>query len=144
MSISDKECSRLNAAAQAARTFAYAPYSNYRVGAAVLTGEGTIVSGCNVENASYGATICAERVALTRAVAEGKKNFIAIAVATEDGGSPCGICRQVMVELGPEMQVFISDASGAFRSTTVRELLPDSFDGSGLITPARSKMQKTD
>jgi len=132
---SDEQRSRLVSAALAAREHSYAPYSRYRVGSALLTADGSIVTGCNVENASYGATICAERVALTRAVAEGRSGFVAMAVATADGGSPCGICRQVMVELGPEMDVFISDNTGAFRATTVRDLLPDSFDGSGLITP---------
>ena len=121
-------------AAMEARVGAYAPYSHYRVGAAVLAGDGSIVTGCNVENASYGATICAERVALTRAIAEGRGDFVAIAVATEDGGSPCGLCRQVMVELGSEMVVFISDTAGHIRTTTVQALLPDSFDGSGLIS----------
>lgn len=125
-------------AALDARANAYVPYSRYRVGAAVYAGDGSIVTGCNVENASYGATICAERVALTRAVAEGKSGFTAIAVATADGGSPCGICRQVMVELGPEMDVFIADANGAVRVTIVRGLLPDAFDGSDLIIPEDS------
>lgn len=133
--ISDEQRNRLVEAAIVARQRAYAPYSGYRVGAAVLTGDGTIVSGCNVENASYGATICAERVALTRAVAEGRSGFVAIAVATEDSGSPCGICRQVMAELGPDMIVFICDTAGVYRFTDVRTLLPDSFDGSGLIAP---------
>lgn len=119
--------------ALAARQRAYAPYSNYFVGAAVVDGEGNVILGCNVENASYPATICAERVALTAAVALGKHDFKAIAVATRDGGTPCGICRQVMAELGIDMEVYISDESGNFRSTTVRELLPDSFDGSSLI-----------
>ncbi|MBI3957536.1 MAG: cytidine deaminase [Chloroflexi bacterium] len=131
--ISDEQRNQLVNAALAARDRSYAPYSRYRVGSAVLTEDGTIVTGCNVENASYGATICAERVALTRAVAEGKRDFVAIAVATADGGTPCGICRQVMVELGSEMDVFISDSAGALLSTSVRALLPDSFDGSGLI-----------
>jgi cytidine deaminase len=85
-----------------------------------------------VENAAYPATICAERVALTAAVAQGKRNFVAMAVATRDGGSPCGICRQVMAELGLDMDVYISDEQGNFRSTTVRALLPDSFTGSSL------------
>ena len=133
--ISDEQCNRLVIAALAARDCSYAPYSSYRVGSAVLMEDGTIVTGCNVENASYGATICAERVALTRAVAEGKRNFVAIAVATADGGSPCGICRQVMVELGPGMDVLISDSTGTFRRTSVAALLPDSFDGSGLKKP---------
>lgn len=118
--------------ALAARTAAYAPYSHYQVGAAVLAADGTVVRGCNVENASYPATICAERVALTAAIAQGQRKLIAIAVATRDGGSPCGICRQVMAELGPEMQVYISDDAGNFRVTSVRELLPDSFSGASL------------
>jgi len=126
---------KLLKAALDARAHAYVPYSRYRVGAAVYTSDGSIVTGCNVENASYGATICAERVALTRAVAEGKRGFTGIAVATADGGSPCGICRQVMVELGPEMDVLIADGNGAVRVTTVRGLLPDAFDGSDLIAP---------
>ncbi len=118
--------------ALAARQAAYAPYSHYLVGAAVLAEDGTVVRGCNVENASYPATICAERVALTAAIAQGKRALVALAVATRDGGSPCGICRQVMAELGPEMQVYISDEAGNFRVTTVRELLPDSFSGASL------------
>jgi cytidine deaminase len=116
-----------------ARQKAYAPYSHYLVGAALLTRKGEIITGCNVENASYGATICAERVAMTRAVAEGKCDFVAIAVATKDGGSPCGVCRQVMAELGLDMVVYISDQSGNFRITSVRALLPDSFDPASLL-----------
>lgn len=115
-----------------ARQRAYAPYSEYAVGAAVLAADGTVIHGCNVENASYGATICAERVALTTAVAQGKRTFLAIAIATENAGSPCGICRQVMAELGPQMTVYISDENGNFRTTTVSELLPDSFDPASL------------
>jgi cytidine deaminase len=110
-----------------ARQGAYAPYSNYWVGAAVLCADGQVITGCNVENASFGATICAERVALTRAIAEGKAQFVAIAVATKDGGSPCGICRQVMAELGPEMLVYISDESGNYRTMSMAQLLPDMF-----------------
>ena len=117
----------LVAAALEARTRAYAPYSHYHVGAALLAGDGSAILGCNVENAAYPSTICAERVALTSAVAQGKRDFVAIAVATANGGSPCGTCRQVMAELGPDMVVYISDASGNYYTTTVRELLPDSF-----------------
>ena len=115
-----------------ARSHAYAPYSGYRVGAAVLTESGDVVLGCNVENASYPATICAERVALTGAVALGQPSFIALAVATKDGGAPCGICRQVMAELGPDMVVYIADERGRYRTTSVRELLPDSFTSKSL------------
>lgn len=117
----------LIAAALAARKRAYAPYSHYNVGAAVLTSDETVIIGCNVENAAYPSTICAERVALTAAIAQGQREFIAIAVATENGGSPCGACRQVMAELGPNMTVYIADAEGNYRTTSVRELLPDSF-----------------
>jgi cytidine deaminase len=115
-----------------ARQNAYAPYSQYWVGAALLAADGTVIHGCNVENASYGATICAERVALTAALAQGQREFLAIAVATRNGGSPCGLCRQVMAELGPDMLVYISDESGNFRITSVAELLPDSFTGKNL------------
>jgi cytidine deaminase len=117
----------LVAAALEARTRAYAPYSHYQVGAALLAGDGSLILGCNVENAAYPSTICAERVALTSAVAQGKRDFTAIAVATANGGSPCGTCRQVMAELGLDMLVYISDAAGNYRTTNVRELLPDSF-----------------
>lgn len=117
----------------AARQRAYAPYSHYLVGAALLTSDGAIILGCNVENASYPATICAERVALTAAVAQGYRNFVAIAVATQNGGTPCGICRQVMAELGPAMTVFITDAAGNFRTTTVIDLLPFAFREDSLI-----------
>jgi cytidine deaminase len=132
--LDEESAKALVAAALAAREHAYAPYSHYRVGAAVLTADGTVVSGCNVENAAYPATICAERVALTGAVAQGRRNLVAIAVATENGGSPCGTCRQVMAELGPEMVVYISNARGDFQKTSVKALLPLSFNSSSLST----------
>jgi cytidine deaminase len=117
----------LVAVALEARTRAYAPYSHYFVGAALLAGDGSVILGCNVENAAYPSTICAERVAMTSAVAQGKRDFVAIAVATANGGSPCGTCRQVMAELGLDMAVYISDGAGNYHTTSVRELLPDSF-----------------
>ena len=123
----------LVAAALEARQHAYAPYSHYLVGAAVLVADGTVIGGCNVENASYPATICAERVALTAAIVQGHREFVAIAVATINGGTPCGICRQVMAELGPEMRVYISDADGNYQSTTVMALLPGAFRGDSLL-----------
>ncbi|MCB0038774.1 MAG: cytidine deaminase [Caldilinea sp.] len=110
-----------------ARRRAYAPYSNYFVGAAVLAEDGVVFPGCNVENAAYPSTICAERVALTSAIANGSRRFTAIAVATSNGGTPCGACRQVMAELGLDMTVYISDEHGNFRTTSVRELLPEYF-----------------
>lgn len=115
-----------------ARMQAYTPYSHYAVGAAVLSADGAVVLGCNVENAAYPATICAERVALTSAVAQGKRDLVAIAVVTENGGSPCGTCRQVMAELSPEMTVYIADVAGNYETTTVAALLPASFTGDSL------------
>lgn len=107
---------------------AYAPYSEYAVGAAVLTESGEIYDGINIENAVYPLTICAERVAIFKAVSEGERSFKAIAVATRNGGSPCGSCRQVMAEFGLDTIVFIADADGKLvNTTTVAELLPLAF-----------------
>jgi cytidine deaminase len=107
---------------------AYAPYSNYAVGAAVLTDDGEIFDGVNIENAVYPLTICAERVAIFKAVSAEKKSFKAIAVVTKNGGTPCGSCRQVMAEFGLETVVFIADTTGRLIHTyTVSELLPDAF-----------------
>lgn len=117
-------------AALDARANAYAPYSNYQVGAAVLTRSGKIVVGVNVENASYPLTICAERVALTSYVAQGRQGgeIVAIAVATQDAGSPCGACRQVMAELAKaDCPVYAVAPDMSYRSWTVQELLPHAF-----------------
>jgi cytidine deaminase len=117
----------LIARATLARKFAYAPYSNYPVGAALLARSGRVYLGANVENAVYPLTICAERVAVVKAVSEGEREFEAIAVVTSNGGSPCGSCRQVLREFAPNLTVFIADADGNFRTVTIAELLPDSF-----------------
>lgn len=115
-------------AAQAARQWAYAPYSNYPVGAALLTASGKIYDGVNVENAAYPATMCAERVAVFKAVSDGERQFEAIAVVTANGGSPCGTCRQVLAEFGLDTIVIIADQDGNItRQTTVAELLPGAF-----------------
>lgn len=111
----------------AARRLAYVPYSKFPVGAALLTRSGKIYSGCNVENASYGLTVCAERVAIWKAISEGETEFVALAVATNIGGSPCGACRQVMAEFAPDMPVLIADLSGQATATSVAELLPLAF-----------------
>jgi cytidine deaminase len=111
-----------------ARKQAYAPYSQYPVGAAVLTATGKLYTGCNVENAAYPTSMCAERVAIYKAVSEGEREFTAIAVVTENGGSPCGACRQVMAEFGLKTSVIIADARGrVVLETTVDELLPGAF-----------------
>lgn len=111
----------------AAREKAYAPYSGYKVGAALLTADGKIYEGCNIENAAYGLCMCAERTAVFKAVSAGERDFTAIAVATENGGSPCGSCRQVLREFAPNLTVIIADAAGEHRVTTLAALLPDSF-----------------
>jgi len=117
--------------AYAMRNNAYAPYSKYRVGAAILTDDGQLIGGCNVENASYGLCNCAERTAIFSAVALGMKRLRAVAVATEDGGSPCGACRQVIWEFAPDdgaVPVYLIDRTGeVVRETTIAELLPYGF-----------------
>lgn len=123
----------LLAAARAARDRARAPYSGYRVGAAVLDAQGRVFTGANVENASYGLTMCAERVALFRAVSEGAGKIVALAVAAAGPGAgarPCGACRQVMAELAPEATVHMGDVSAA-----VTDLLPLAF-GPGALPAA--------
>ena len=116
-----------------AQKSAYAPYSHYAVGAAVLTETGEIFDGINIENAVYPLTICAERVAIFKAVSAGNKAFKAIAVATKNGGSPCGACRQVMAEFGLETLVLIADSSGVLKQTLrVADLLPLAFGDADL------------
>ena len=119
---------KLMAYAREAAEFSYAPYSKFQVGAALLTEEGEVFTGCNVENASYGATICAERTALFKAVSEGKRNFSEIAIAAKDGSSayPCGVCLQVMNEFMPEGTVFVEE-NGQIIEYTLRQLLPKGF-----------------
>ncbi|MGJ8695842.1 MAG: cytidine deaminase [Verrucomicrobiaceae bacterium] len=114
--------------ALAARERAYAPYSEFLVGAALLGKSGKVYAGCNVENASYGLTICAERVAMGTAVSAGEREFEAIAIAVKGGGSPCGACRQVLREFAPELRVLMSDENGTLvREMSLAELLPESF-----------------
>ncbi len=111
-----------------ARRRAYVPYSNYRVGAALRGKSGKIYTGVNVENAAYPVTICAERVALFKAVSEGEREFDVISVVTDNGGSPCGSCRQVLAEFGLDIIVLIADGkANLVEETTVRDLLPGAF-----------------
>jgi cytidine deaminase len=115
-------------AAIQARRWAYAPYSHYAVGAALLTQSGKIYDGVNIENAAYPTTICAERVAVFKAVSEGELHFEAIAVVTSNGGTPCGSCRQVLAEFGLDTVVWIANADGILsQETTIRDLLPGAF-----------------
>lgn len=116
-----------------AREWSYAPYSNYPVGAALLTTSGRIYEGVNVENAAYPDSMCAERVAIYKAVSEGERKFVAIAVVTKDGGSPCGSCRQVLAEFGLETVVLIANEQGMLlNETSVAELLPQAFNSTSL------------
>uniref|UniRef100_A0A0B6ZAD7 Cytidine deaminase n=1 Tax=Arion vulgaris TaxID=1028688 RepID=A0A0B6ZAD7_9EUPU len=113
-----------------AKQFAYCPYSNFRVGAALLAKDGTIYTGCNVENASYPLCVCAERTAIQKAVSEGRKEFIAIAVAsdvTDDFIAPCGACRQVLYEFGGTYDVYLTKPDFTYIKKTTTELLPLPF-----------------
>lgn len=132
-----KDYEKLLQEAKEARKAAYIPYSGFGVGAALLDERGQVHRGCNVENAAYTPTNCAERTALFRAVADGHRpgSFQAIAVVadTDDPVAPCGVCRQVMLELcGPDMPVILGNLRGGVRHTTVRELLPYAFAPSHL------------
>ena len=126
-SLSTGSWNELLAEAIKAREFAYAPYSNYKVGAALLTSDGQIYRGCNIENAGYSPSTCAERTAIFKAVTEGVRDYEAIAVVTSDGGAPCGVCRQVMREFASNLTVIVGDLAGNYRVYRLPELLPDSF-----------------
>ncbi|HOH20393.1 MAG TPA: cytidine deaminase [Anaerolineaceae bacterium] len=123
-----EERQQLIETARQARRWAYAPYSQYAVGAAVLTASGRVYDGVNIENAAYPTGICAERVAVFKAVSEGEREFVAIAVVTSNAGSPCGSCRQVLAEFGTGTIVYLADEEGNLQvETTVADLLPFSF-----------------
>ena len=126
------------------RSESYAPYSDFLVGSAVLLGDGSVYTGCNIENSAFGPSICAERTAIFKAVSEGIKDFEAIAVAggpedsngrpvLDDFCPPCGICRQVLREFAPELRVLVIDSQGHTDSKTLKELLPESFGPSDLL-----------
>jgi cytidine deaminase len=128
MTLTKQEKQALIDLANLARQRAYAPYSNYPVGAALRTKTGRLYTGVNVENAAYPQTMCAERVAIFKAVSEGEREFEVITVVTNNGGSPCGGCRQVMAEFGLDTIVLLADGNGKLvKETTVRELLPEAF-----------------
>lgn len=123
--MTDKELYRI---ANDVKENAYAPYSGFRVGAALLTRSGKVYTGVNVENASYGATLCAERGAVAKAVSEGEREFQAIAIASSEGEAmPCGICRQVLMEFAPDLRVITGDEEEHLRSFSLQELLPGAF-----------------
>lgn len=123
------DLNQLTAAALAVRQQAYAPYSKFLVGAALLAENGQIFTGCNVENVSYGLTNCAERVALGSAVAAGQRKFTALAIASSGGVTPCGACRQVLAEFAPDLPIYLVDAEGSHMPTLLNlaQLLPGRF-----------------
>jgi cytidine deaminase len=131
----EDEMQELVAAATAAREAAYAPYSGFAVGAALRAEDGTVHAGCNIENASYGLSICAERVAVFTAVSRGVRRISAIAIVTANGVTPCGSCRQVLAEFGPQMMIIVADMAGRQHQYTMAELLPDAFSPTQLSKP---------
>ncbi len=128
--VSEEKMKILLTEAKEARTKAYAPYSGYQVGAALLTSSGRIFRGANIENVSYGATICAERVAAVKAVSEGEDQFLALAVVADskEPGSPCGICRQFLAEFAPELPLIMGNIQGKVEVGSLDEYLPRAFD----------------
>ncbi len=136
----DNQHHKLISLAAEARERAYAPYSHFAVGAALLAESGRTYTGCNVENASYGLTVCAERVAVFKAVSAGERAFSSIAVVTENGVPPCGACRQVLLEFDKDVQVIVADAMGLVLWTgTVQELMPYGFTPADL--PPRNRQR---
>jgi cytidine deaminase len=114
--------------------YAYAPYSGYRVGAALMTPDGRIFTGCNVENASYPAGICAERGALAKAISAGAQDFTLVVVATQNGGSPCGLCRQSLLEFAPQARVLCVSFDGTVHvDSALIELIPSGFSPRSLL-----------
>lgn len=120
--------------ARSARTHSHSPYSHFRVGAAIQTAGGKVFTGCNIENSSYGLTICAERTAIFKAISEGHRKFKAIAIATDDRGftSPCGACRQVIMDLAGNIDFVMSNKNGDIRVFKMSELFPFPFDDASL------------
>ena len=126
--LTEKEKNELVSKAFRASKNSYSPYSGYKIGAAIMTDERRIFTGTNIENSTYGATVCAERVALFKAVSEGYRSFSAIAVASEDVFPvPCGICRQVIAEFCNDITVLVAEEKGKYREYSLSELLPDRF-----------------
>lgn len=121
--------------AEKARKKAYTPYSKFKVGAAVLTSDGKIFTGCNIENASFGLTVCAERVAILKAISEGSYKFEAIAIIgdTNRPCSPCGACRQVISEFGKDIKIVMSNLKGEVKIKKISELLPEAFSKNDLL-----------
>lgn len=133
--LTDELRQKLIETALVARQWAYAPYSQYHVGAALLTASDRIYDGVNVENAAYPSSMCAERVAVFKAISEGEKDFVALAVASSNGGAPCGACRQVLAEFGLDTLILIVNSKGeVVQETPLASLLPSAFQPEDLGT----------
>ena len=131
----DLDYEKLLKEAEKARGKAYTPYSKFKVGAAVLTTDGKIFTGCNIENASFGLTVCAERVAILKAISEGSYKFEAMAIIgdTKRPCSPCGACRQVISEFGEDIKIAMSNLKGDVKIKKISELLPEAFNKNDLL-----------
>ncbi len=112
-----------------AKEYSYSPYSKFRVGAALLCGDGRVYTGCNIENAAYGPSNCAERTAMFKAISEGNRNFkkIAVVLDNEDFAYPCGVCRQVMMEFAPNLEIIMANCKGDYIKKSLTDLLPYAF-----------------
>lgn len=141
MIIDTKMKEELLSKAKQAKEMAYVPYSNFPVGAALLTEEGKIYTGCNIENATYGATNCAERTAFFKGVSEGKRDFIALAIVSDHPGFtfPCGICRQVIYEFAKNIQIIFQNAKGEILTLSTKDLLPYPFSEDDLAKTKEAK-----
>ncbi len=137
----DRPYERLIRYARRAKRHSHAPFSRFHVGAALLARDGTIYTGCNVENSSYGLTMCAERTALFKAISEGGRKFKAIAIVSDDDGytSPCGACRQVILDLAGNIDVVLADRKGSVRVFTLNDLLPHPFTASDVRRYQRNR-----
>ena len=133
--VMNEKYKRLIKEAEKARKSAYTPYSKFNVGAAILISDGKIFTGCNIENASFGLTVCAERVAVLKAISEGSTKFDAIAIVgdTNRPCSPCGACRQVISEFGKDIKIIMSNLKGDIKIKKICELLPEAFSKNDLI-----------
>ena len=126
--LDDATVAELCRSAHAVRSHAHAPYSRFHVGAALLAESGRVISGCNIENSTYGLTICAERVAVFKALSEGDRRFIAIAISAPELPVPCGACRQILWEFCGDIPVFVTDDHGESKQYRLADLLPEPFD----------------
>lgn len=144
MSLDRKTKENLLEQANKAKKNAYVPYSNFPVGAALLTKEGKVYTGCNIENASYGASNCAERTTFFKAISEGEKNFIAMAIVSDHPGFtfPCGICRQVIQEFSKDLPIVLQNAQGEIKTLSIKELLPYPFTEEDLTITKEAKINE--